>query len=128
MGSPAEMDRGWGLRAVGLWGQRWPLGCLVQASWRQGHWSSPQAGSISHAGEFFTTSVCPHDCKPVPLFSGPEQFHQNPAQHGGHPERPVWRGFMTEIGGWGAGGAEGASHRREESRVNFWPQSSGLGN
>ena len=76
-------------------------------------------------GEFFTTSVHPHDCKPVPLFSGPERFHRNPAQHGGHPERPVWRGFTTETRG--AGGAEGASHRQEESRVNFWPQSFGLG-
>ena len=119
------MDGGWGSRAVGLWGQRRPLGCLVQASWRQGRWSGPQGGSISHVGEFFTTSVHPHDCKPVPLFSGPERFHRNPAQHGGHPERPVWRGFTTETRG--AGGAEGASHRQEESRVSFWPQSFGLG-
>lgn len=119
------MDGGWGSRAVGLWGQRRPLGCLVQASWRQGRWSGPQGGSISHVGEFFTTSVLPHDCKPVPLFSGLEQFHRNPAQHGGHPERPVWRGFTTETRG--AGGVEGASHRQEENRVNFWPQSFGLG-
>lgn len=119
------MDGGWGSRAVGLWGQRRPLGCLVQASWRQGRWSGPQGGSISHVGEFFTTSVLPHDCKPVPLFSGLERFHRNPAQHGGHPERPVWRGFTTETRG--AGGVEGASHRQEENRVNFWPQSFGLG-
>ena len=119
------MDGGWGFRAVGLWGQRRPLGCLVQASWRQGRWSGPRGGSISHVGGFFTTSVRPHDCKPVPLFSGPERFHRNPAQHGGHPERPVWRGFTTETRG--AGGEEGASHRQEESRVNFWPQSFGLG-
>lgn len=119
------MDGGWGSRAVGLWGQRRPLGCLVQASWRQGRWSGPQGGSISHVGEFFTTSVLPHDCKPVPLFSGLERFHRNPAQHGGHPERPVWRGFTTETRR--AGGVEGASHRQEENRVNFWPQSFGLG-
>lgn len=124
MGSPAEMDGGWGFSAVGLWGQRRPLGCLVQASRRQGRCSSPRRGSVSHVGEFFTTSVHPHDCKPVPLFSGPEQFHWNPAQHGGHPDRPVWRGFTTEMRG--VGGVEGASHGQEESRVNFWPQSFGL--